>query len=547
MLVHPSLLLLSKLRFLGGWRRLKRTLSSPKGILLALFALGFFAFLLVPRLLAGPPPPNVADAIKPFVTWFVHPVALLVLFVATVIGGGFKSPLAFSMPEVELLFPGPFSRRQLLVYKLTISVAGSMGIALLVPLFSGTHLPLWSPALFVGLWLTVTFEQWAAMLVILILAGLSARSRAALYAVAGLVVLAAALSVWRAGVFDPQLELVARFRALADSEVLRVASAPFAVFSRVMLAESVGALAVWGAAAVAMTLGVVWLILRLDANFLEASLAASQRRYEMVERAKRSGGLPTIGIGAKPRFTLPRLPRLFGAGTIAWRQSLDLMRGSGRLLFILPAFIGPFVALAVANDRATGPQTAVMIGMPIFIGFFISMIMPLGVRTDLDHIDLIKTLPLRSTAVVWGAVAAAVLYLTLLQWIATLAMSAVMARWTAAATLAILLAIPVNLLFVASDSVLVILYPSIRRVAPGDVLAGMRIMLVNLVKFLFAMAAAGVAALGALAAWLVWGDSLAAMGTGGSIVLFLEGIATVWVAGLLFEQFDPSRDPTDRQ
>jgi hypothetical protein len=75
----------------------------------------------------------------------------------------------------------------------------------------------------------------------------------------------------------------------------------------------------------------------------------------------------------------------------------------------------------------------------------------------------------------------------------------------------------------------------------------MRVMLVNLVKFLFAMAAAGVAALGALAAWLVWGDSLAAMGTGGSIVLFLEGIATVWVAGLLFEQFDPSRDPTDRQ
>jgi hypothetical protein len=513
---------------------------------LALFTLGFVAFLLVPRFLVKSPPKEVAESMRPIFTWFVHPAALFAVFVLTIFGGRLKSPLSFSMAEVELLFPAPFTRRQLLIYKLATSAAGTLGVGLMMPLFVGPPWPLWWPALLVGVWLTITFEQWSAMLVVLALDGLSARVRAGLYVVIGLLALVVTLSLWHAGVFDPRLELRERLSVILESNVSRLVTAPFVVFSRTISAQSTGPLAAWGAAAVAMTLCVVWLILRMDANFLEASLAASQRRYEMLERAKRSGGLPTIGIGAKPRFTLPRLPRLFGAGPVAWRQSLELMRGSGRLLFILPALLGPLVAVLFTSQRNAAPQAAIMILVPLFIGFFVSMIMPLALRADLDHVDAIKTLPVRSTAIVWGSVGAAIVYVTVLQWIATLAMAAVNGRWTQAASLAVVAAIPTNLLFIAFDSVLVILFPSVRRVAPGDLLVGVRIVLVNFVKVLFAFVAAAVASLGVLAAWLVWGESLFAMALCGCFVLLLEGIATVWVAGLLFDHFDPSSDQSDK-
>jgi len=539
-LFSPALLMLAKLRLKGGWRRVRRSLSTPKGILLTLVSLAFFGLILAPQFIAHRLP---REAI-PAATWFLHPAALLAFFLVSIAGGRVRSPIAFTMPEVAFLFPGPFERRQLLAYKLATSAVGTLGFSAMMTLFLSY---LWWAAALLGLWLTTTFILWSAILAALVMDWLGERFRYLRFAAVAAALAAVAASLWQAGLFEPGLDVPGRLSALESSWAGRIAMAPFVAPSRALGAETLGDLLPWAAAVLAMIGGVALSILRLDSNFLEASLVASQKRYEMLKRVRRSGGMPTFAVRSRPRFDLPRFPRLLGAGPIAWRQSLDLVRGSARLIFIVPALAGPFVALTITGQRHGPSQMIMTLFMTMFIAFLVSMMTPLGVRTELDHVDAIKPLPFSAGAIVGGSVAAAVLYLFLIQAIAAAALSAIMGRWTLAASLALALALPVDLLLVASDGLLVILFPSIRRLNPGDLLAGMRMTLVNLAKMLFAVLAAGIGGLGALVPWLIWGDWREAIVTAGWIVLVGEGLACVWLAARLFERYDASAHLIDHE
>ena len=533
-MIHRSLLLLSKLRLRGQGRQLKRTLSSPKGIVLAVITLGFFGMALVPFVLAQSMPKQA----MPMVTWFLHPAALLAFWAFTVAGSSFRSPIAFSMAEVDFLFPGPFTRRQLLVYKLSATLLGTLGMAVMATLF----LPwAWWPAIFVGIWLVGVFMQWSAVLTALAAAWLGTRFRRLLSVFALVSILAIAASTYQVGVFAPGLGIRERLAALESSWAAKVVLAPFVVFSRLIAARTATELVGWGTAALAMVAGVAAAILMLDVNFLDASLAASRRRYEALERLKRSGGLPSLTARSKPRFTVPTFPRMRGAGPIAWSQALQMLRGSGRLIILLPALVGPFAAMGIlASRRANEPATGIVIGMTMTIAFLISTIVPLGMRTDLDHVDTIKSLPISAQAIVWGSLGTAIAYITLVQLIAVVAISVALGSWTWGASVAMALAAPVNLVLVGSDSILVLLFPAIRRFNPNDPLTGARMMLINLAKLIFVVLSAAVAAVAVLVAWLVFGDSLAAMAVAGCAAMTLEGLAMVWVAGLLFGRFDPS-------
>lgn len=531
--MNASLLLLSKLRVRGQLRQLKRTVSSPKGIVLAVVTLGFFAMALVPVIVTRRTP---AEAI-PLIDRFLNPALFFALWVFTVVGSSYKSPIAFSMSEVDFLFPGPYTRRQLLIYKLLASVVGTLGFAVLMCLF----LPgAWWPAALLGVWVLGIFLQWSAVLTALAVEWLGTRFRTLLWAAAVVLLVAAVASLQQAGVFAAGLGFRERLAALESSWAARVVLAPFVVFGRLIAARTAAGLGEWLAAALTMIVAVAAAILKLDANFLEASLTASRRRYEVLERMKRTGGLPTIGARSTPRFSLPAFPRMWGAGPIAWRQMLQMLRGSGRLLFVAPALIAPVAMLVIiANQRDQAPSTGIVIMITLLISFFISAIMPLGLRTDLDHVDAIKSLPIKPAAIVWGSIGSAILYITWVQLIATGAIAIALGRWTPAASLAMGLALPVNLLLVAADSILVLLFPAIRRLNPHDLLAGARVMLVNMAKVAFALVAAGIALSGVMLAGLAT-DSRAVMATAGCAVMTLEGLAAVWVAARLFARYDVS-------
>jgi hypothetical protein len=512
--------------------------------MLVLFTLGFFSLMLLPTLLVGGAArPRVAN---PNANLFLHPAALFGLWLVTSVGGRIKSPIAFSLAEVEFLFPGPFTRRQLLIYKLLTSALGALGFAIMAPLFTWNYVTLWWLAAFVGIWWTVCFMQMSTMFMALAIDWFGQRFPKGRVPLAAALAIALAASLPYAGFLDADKGIPERFAAFESSWATQAILSPFVVFNRLICAGTAGQFLAWGTAALSILLVVVAGILQLDANFLEASLVASQRRYDWLQRVKRSGGVPALGARSKPRFSLPRFPRLRGAGPIAWRQMLQLLRGSGRLLFVVPAFVGPFVVVLAMHRQSDTPSAGIVVTMIMVLGFFITTIMPLGLRADLDHVDTIKTLPVGSGAIVWGSITSAIVYTTLIQLITAAGLTVLVGRWTVAISTAVAFAVPVNLLMISSDSVLVLLFPSVRRFDPGDVLVGMRLMLVNLAKMLFVVLMGAIAGFYVFVAYAWLGEAQLALVLVGWIALLLEGIVTVWFAGLLFQKYDPSLHTSER-
>ncbi len=537
--MNPALLLLLRLRARGAWRKLVRTVRQPKGALLIAFGVVLLGMIFLPNLLVGR-----RREIELTNLWFFDPAALLAMWLLFAVTARNATALAFTMPEVEFLFAGPFSRRQLLAYKLTTVSLGPSVTALLMPLFLWRSVSWW-PAVVLGVWLTFVFMQTTALLVSLAMSWLGAvriRWRVTLVVIAALLL---ALTAWQGrAALQGDLPVAERLAVVETVWVARAVLAPFEIFSRLLQADTAGQLAVWGGAALGANAAVMVFVLWLDANFLEASLAASQRRYEWLQRAKRGGGVPSFRVRSKPWLSLPRFPRLGGAGPIAWRQALELLRNSGRLIFILPAVI-----VAAAPALFTGPQGLIgsIVIVVVFISFLTSAVMPMGLRADLEHAEALRSLPLPASAVVWGSIASAVMYPTILQIAAVALLSALARQWSLASTLAVGFALPLNLLLVAVDSVLVLLFPSTRRFAPGDFLAFPRAMLTYGVKFLYILVAGIVPGLYLLAVYLILGDSPVAMAAGVWIALVAEGAATVWLASLLFDRFDLSVETANEQ
>jgi len=538
--MYRSLLLLSWLRAKGQLRKLRRSVSTPRGILMALLGAAFFSLMFLPYLMTRGLDSPVPRERMYLMTWFLHPAALLVLWAFSILGGHFRSPIAFSLPEVEFLFPGPFRRRQLLTYKLAVSTFGTLGFALLMPLVMPM---LWGPAALLGIWLALTFMQWSTIFLAVAGSWLGRRYRPVLVSITLALVAVVALSAYRSGVFDPGIDWRERALALEASGAARTLLAPFAVFSKIIGAKTYAELLGWAPLGILMNLIVAVGVLALDQHFLEASLDASRRRADMLEQLKRTGGLPTIGARSKPRLGLVDFPRLGGAGPIAWRQTLDMIRGSSRIVFVLLLTAGPMSGMLLAATRREGsPSDALIVTVTMIIGLLVTTVMPLGLRTDLDHIDVIKTLPIRPRTIVWGSLGGSLLYVLFLQLLAIGAMAAVLGKITLIMGAALALAVPINLLTIACDSALVLVFPAVRRFAPGDLLVGVRVALVNFAKVILAILAGAIAGAVLVGGRLLLPELPALYISAAWLVLVLEALATLWIVVLLFKHYDPSEN-----
>src|SRR5262249_38609697 len=141
-----------------------RGVKSVRGVLLLLFTLGFLALMIVPQvvgaLVLGPQQRRTlgfADAAESFAPLGLLGVALLSIFTSA----GEKA-LYFNPAEVDLLFPAPFSRRALLVYKLGRT---ALGLVLMAMFFSGGMLIYFRswPCAVVGLILTLAMLQFLGL------------------------------------------------------------------------------------------------------------------------------------------------------------------------------------------------------------------------------------------------------------------------------------------------------------------------------------------------------------------------------------------------
>ncbi len=532
--MNRALFVLMKLRLRGAVRKVARTVKRPKGALLLLLSVGLFAMAVLPSLLMTGEDQAKLEIRNP---WFLRAEALFVFWLLMMITGRTVGGLAFTLPEVEFLFSGPFSRRELLAYKVSLGSLAPLGTALMMVLFLG-RLALWWPALLLGVWLAFAFMQNSSFLMRLFLDWFRELASMWRWIAAVAVVIVLAVGVWQAqDALEPGIPWLQRWQIIHSTWLAQLALSPFEAFSALLQAKTLDSLAICAAIGIALNAVVVVLILWSDANFLEASLVASQKRYEVLQRARRGGGMPSIGVRSKPRLGLPQFPRLGGAGPVAWRQALDLVRNSARLLFVLPAVIAMGAPAVFAGPHGL---TVSIVVLTFFVSFLISTVMPLGLRADLHHVEALKALPIRSVLIVWGSIASAVLYPTLIQLAILILLTAISGEWPLASTLSAAFVLPLNLLLVSVDSVLVLLYPSTRHFTAGDPLVGARMTLVYLVKYVYLTLAAIAPGMWVLVVQLVIGESIGLMATGAWLLMMIEGALTIWLASWLFARFDPS-------
>ena len=505
-LLHPALRLLMRLQLQARLRRLKGACRTWKGRLVLLIGLALGGLWIVGTALslgAGRVTPDPATIRS------LAAMGLAGLTLMTVLFGGTQGGIPFPPAEVEFLFPAPISRRQLLLYRIIRAMLIGLPSALL---FS-----------FAQLMLGIAREATAARSRRLILI--------AAVGLAGLVVATSQAS--------PELS-VSGLRTFAESVAGRIILAPFRPFTAVLTATSTGELLRSGAVCASILGGLVAIILRLDRNFMEAAVSASERATVRLADARRGKLVFHRGNRFLIRYRAPRLPRMGGAGPIAWNQLTSLIRSAGSVALVAGiASAGAMMPTMFGSSPAAGQLLPMAIGMSLVL---LPQFLQYDFRSELDRMPVLKALPLRPVAIVLGELLTPVLLTTCLQaaMLVVLAVAGTIPGHRLLVVAGFLL--PANLLIYGAENFAFLLYPF--RVAPSntpDLQSMLRVALTTMLKLAILALAAGTAAgLGGLT-YLASGRTDAAIATAwiGLWVVFacmVPGIA--WA----FSRFDPATD-----
>jgi Putative ABC exporter len=527
-------------------RRAFRGARSFKGAFLVIFTLFVLGSMIAPSVigavfLSRPSlHPFVVSAFEPYLPLLLFAGSLLIIF-----GPAGETAISFAPAEVDLLFPAPFRRFELLVYKVVKLLLGSLFLALICSLSFLIYVPSWSGA-FVGIFLTLVFTQLISLAAGLVgqIASEHAYTRArkaVLYGVAAL--LAAGL----AQIFfqTPIQSIPELAQSLRGSWTGRVVLSPFEVFSHTILAnEFFPDLVCWGAGAAAIDLALLVLVLKLDADYIEGAAAVSQKLYERLQRARQHGGFSPAPKSAG-RLRLRCLPWLGGMGPLAWRTMLTAMRTARSVII---AFFGLGAVFLVASlvlpqgHQAAGFLPTVGVGLLAYLTFIFTLSLPWAFRGDLDHIDFLKSLPVRPIAVATGELAGAVVLLAATQFL-LLAGLFVTGAGTGLIASAAAFAIPFDLVMLTTSNVVFLLFPiRLARSTTPDLQVFGRAMLSFLLQFLVLVPTLGVpAAAGALAFYLS-DASLPVFVLVAWIVLAAEIPLFLFALGVAFDRFDPAMD-----
>jgi len=538
--IDRSLILLWRLRFVARLRRIRRSLRTPRGIVFFVVGCALFALWLLPSILGtsiGRPRSDPAS-VRAFM-----PLVLLAFTLAMSLLSGGKA-LSFSAADVDFLFPGPFSRHQLVLYKIAVTAFAALWVSLLFSIWQMRHATLWIAA-FGGIWLCWLFAQSLAMLLVLARQAVTARHSPLVVRLAmglllaliigGVIIIARPMFSGVSGFHDIKWQA-------GDSVLARIVLAPFVVLTRTFAAEHIWPdLILWAAISIAMIVALIAAILRLDSHFIESSLTATETMLARV-RHMRSGG-HAFGAAKPVRgLRIGMLPRMGGVGSLAWRQLMMALRGARGLLLMLLMItlgVGPMLWMASEHEGAIIPLL-IMGGM--WLLFILPSMVRFDFRGDLARMDALKALPLQPWAVAAGQMLAPVLVLTFMAWLIAAAVIGFAPRYTRGAAVAAIIAPAAIGLVVGLENVTFLMFPTAQTMStPGDMSVMGRAMVVMFAKMIGLMIAlglaVGVAALVLLATGS-WPLTLAA----GWLLLAGGALATVPIAARLFATFDLSMD-----
>jgi hypothetical protein len=197
-----------------------------------------------------------------------------------------------------------------------------------------------------------------------------------------------------------------------------VALLPFRVLlAPLALTPGAAWLAAFGPALLLLALMLLW-VLRTDAAFEEAAAEASVRQAQRIEamRSRRAG---TSSVKPKLTRTIPLAPAGPPAVALLWKNAMWVLR-TGQLRGLLTPAAAGLLCIAVFGSRSELASVFIALGCGI-LAFAMLLVGPMTMRNDLRsellHLSLLKTFPLRGRDVVLAEVASSALPLTLMQYL----------------------------------------------------------------------------------------------------------------------------------
>jgi len=315
---------------------------------------------------------------------------------------------------------------------------------------------------------------------------------------------------------------------------------PFRLISETVAARQLFPdLLVWGGSLLLFDLWLVCAILALDSDFLERSVTASERMYERLKRAQRGQGL--VGGRVRSRVRPPALPYLAGAGPIAWRQAVLVLRSVSAWIVLAGMLLVSLGVPCLLRWLTVPPQVLIapIVSLSVFL---LPQLLQFDFRSDLDRMEILKSLPVRSGAVVVGQLAVPV-GLAVAQWLLLAAVCSLLAVGSPAQIWGIVaLALPVNLYLFAVENLFCLMFPfKIPAGGAGDLHAAGRNLMIAMGKLLTTVLGLGLAAaIGGLVWWLTKRELLAVLsGAAGGMLL----VSSLLVVGcvLAYDRLDPAR------
>ena len=317
--------------------------------------------------------------------------------------------LEFSDAEIQFLFPAPVSRRQLLIHRMLRSQLGMLFGAVVIGLASGASLSGFSRLrISVGAWILLATGKIYFTGVTLARARLSSRDVSSrrvawlpigivttVLAVVGTAIAREYLQAPPNGVRD-MLLLLGRVSLTGATHIVLW---PFMAVARPLFAAWPGPYLTALAQALVVMLAIAVWVLKSDEAFQEAVTDAAVRRSQDPTRR----GAPSYTVRSSG-WTLAPIGRPETA--FAWKAAMQTLRMvDKRSLARVAALLFSLTVVAASMGRASGLASllgAFSLAATLFAILMAPQVLRIDMRQDLRHLELLKTWPVKASAVVRG-------------------------------------------------------------------------------------------------------------------------------------------------
>lgn len=496
--IPSSLLKILALQWKARARQTYRSFKTKRGMVYGVLMGLMFCLWMLPSLISA----FVTPRVDPETARAFFAPALLCFFLLTLMTSGVESGVAFLPAEVDLLFPGPFKRRELLLYRIINLTAGGSLVALFFSAIILRACTYWIAA-FIGLGLGLTFLNLLQMALGVFVSTVAEST----FTTTRRVVLVIVLGLLGWGLYQgltiaADQGFVSTLIAVRHSLGGKLLLAPFEIIAQTATATSLFPdFVLWASVGVAMNLLVLWGIVGLDANYMEKSIGTSQRIYERIQRARRGQGL-SGGVKARGRLRPPSFGHLGGAGPIAWRQMTVALRSS-HFAILLVLVLGLAITIPVFFSVEGRGATVAMPAVSLVV-FLLPQLLQYDFRGDIDRLDVLKSLPLSPWGVVAGQLFTPICISTLLLTglVGALYFTGVMSEGWASRCL--LMTLPSNMFLYSIENLMFLVFPyQTQANTAGDLQVVGRNMLSAFTKIVAMMIGIGIAlGFGGLAYWV---------------------------------------------